>query len=238
MTSTFDREILPRWDDPALKAGTKIRTALWLLTEVGIGNVFTKEQHRQAFPGISQADRRLRDLRALGWTIHTNLEDVTLNSSEQRFVAAGVPVWRASSRKGHESLNLTAKQRREILAEANYQCTVCGIAGGENYPDSPWMSATLSIAKRVRIHVNGDKEQQFVAECKRCLSGSSDRSDDMAGIAELIASLSVTDRVAISHLIGQPAGSKLLKAWANYRGLPPDARREVRSWILKDCTKN
>ena len=53
---------LPKWNDPKLRAGTMIRTALWLTSEVGVGNAFTKEQHRQAFAGITQADRRLRDL--------------------------------------------------------------------------------------------------------------------------------------------------------------------------------
>jgi hypothetical protein len=238
MTSTFDREILPRWDDPALKAGTKIRTALWLLGEIGVGNVFTKEQHRQAFPGIAQADRRLRDLRPFGWIIHTNLEDVTLNSSEQRFVTAGLPIWKPSARDGHGLPTLTAKKRREIFAGAGYQCTVCGIAGGESYPDSPWMSATLSIAKRIRTSPDGRSEQRFAVECKRCQSGSDSRSEDLAGLVSLISSLSADDRMAILHLAAQPPGSALLKAWAVYRDLPADARLEIRSWMSKNCAES
>jgi hypothetical protein len=54
---------LPKWNDPTLRAGTRIRTALWLISEVGVGNSFTKEQHRAAFSGVAQADRRMRDLR-------------------------------------------------------------------------------------------------------------------------------------------------------------------------------
>jgi hypothetical protein len=60
---------LPRWNDRNLKGGTMIRTALWLVSEIGEGNSFTKEQHRAAFSGIAQADRRLRDLRDHGWVI-------------------------------------------------------------------------------------------------------------------------------------------------------------------------
>jgi len=85
---------LPSWNDPRFKAGTMVRTALWLISEVGIGNSFTKEKHRAAFSGITQADRRLRDLRAYGWVIHTRSEDLTLNVDEQRFVAVGSPVGR------------------------------------------------------------------------------------------------------------------------------------------------
>lgn len=215
-----------------------IRTALWLLGEIGIGNVFTKEQHRQAFPGVSQADRRLRDLRPLGWIIHTNLEDATLNSSEQRFVAAGLPIWKPSSRYGHGLPNLTAKQRREIFAGADYQCTVCGIAGGESYPDSPWMSATLSITKRVRTSPDGRSEQRFAVECKRCQSGSTSRSEDLAGLVSLISALSAEDKMAISHLAAQLPGSALLKAWTAYRALPADARLEIRSWMSTNSAES
>ena len=51
---------LPRWDDTSLTAGTMVRTALWLISEVGLGNSFTEEQHRAAFPGVAKAGRRLR----------------------------------------------------------------------------------------------------------------------------------------------------------------------------------
>src|SRR5450432_555568 len=84
---------LPGWDAPSLRAGTMIRTALWLISEVGVGNTFTKEQHRRAFSEATQADRRLRDLRDYGWVIHTSSQDLTLNSNEQRFVSIGLPVW-------------------------------------------------------------------------------------------------------------------------------------------------
>lgn len=50
---------LPKWSDPTLKAGTLVRTALWLLSEVSVGKSFTKEQHRRGFADILQADRRM-----------------------------------------------------------------------------------------------------------------------------------------------------------------------------------
>src|SRR5689334_11816746 len=115
---------LPKWNDPKLQAGTMIRTALWLMTEVGVGNTFTKEQHRQAFAGITQADRRLRDLRDYGWVIRTSAEDVTLRAEEQRFVAPGKAVWSRGIRRDAASGQITAKQRVAAFAESDYQCTV------------------------------------------------------------------------------------------------------------------
>lgn len=82
---------LPSWTDQ--KLGTMKRAGLWLVAVVGEGNVFTKEDVKKAFPGVSQADRRVRDLRDFGWRIDTNREDLTLGQHEQRFVAQGEPVW-------------------------------------------------------------------------------------------------------------------------------------------------
>jgi len=222
---------LPRWDDPALKAGTKIRTALWLLSVVGVGNSFTKEQHRQAFPGVAQADRRLRDLRVAGWVIHTSLEDALLNSNEQRFVAPGAPVWNASASGRPAEASLSAKQRRAVFAEAGYQCSACGIAGGESYSDSPWMSATLSIAKRTVRNADGSTGVRHVAECRRCQSGGGSRCDDIAGLLSEISRLPDVDRVAVARLLSQPTGSPLLSAWAKFRSLSPASAAEVRALL-------
>jgi hypothetical protein len=84
---------LPRWDDPSLTLGSMMRAALWLVTVVGEGNKFTKQDLREAFPGIAQIDRRMRDLRDFGWIIDTTREDPTLAAEEFRLVQAGVPVW-------------------------------------------------------------------------------------------------------------------------------------------------
>src|SRR5262245_19015026 len=136
--------MIPKWNDPNFKAGTMIRTALWLISEVGVGNSFTKEQHRAAFSGVAQADRRLRDLRDYGWVIHTSAEDATLHPDEQRLVKVGSPVWKREGRKKDSKDAVTAKMRRAVFADSDYQCAVCGIAGGESYPDAPHMTAILA----------------------------------------------------------------------------------------------
>ncbi len=85
---------LPAWNDDEAKFGTKIRVGLWLVTEVRVGNTFTKAQLRDAFPGVEQVDRRMRDLRQHGWKIDTNKEDASLTPNELRFVQAGDEVWK------------------------------------------------------------------------------------------------------------------------------------------------
>ncbi|MFE1559600.1 hypothetical protein ACFW6V_32010 [Streptomyces sp. NPDC058734] len=82
---------LPDWTNK--KMGTKVRAALWLATEVGEGNVYTKDQLRAAFPEAAQVDRRVRELRDHGWVIDTNRDDVSLAQHEARFVQAGERLW-------------------------------------------------------------------------------------------------------------------------------------------------
>ncbi|MFF4654878.1 hypothetical protein [Streptomyces sp. NPDC001381] len=90
-------EQLPDWREP--KRGTMVRAALWLVTQVGEGNVFTREDLRAAFPEVTQIDRRVRDLRDQGWVLHTNREDPAISSGETRFVRAGTPVWVPGARR-------------------------------------------------------------------------------------------------------------------------------------------
>lgn len=218
---------LPRWNDSKLKAGTKVRTALWLISEIGVGNSFTKEQHRAAFPGVAQADRRLRDLRSNAWVIHTSAEDVTLNPDEQRFVSMGDPVWdRGSVRK--KTVNaLTAKMRRATFADSDYQCSICGIAGGEKYADAPHTSAVLSVSRRAVKVSDGDVQTMFVTECNLCRSGARAHAVDVAMVLAHINALSTADRSTFLRWAGRGRRDHLDQVWAEFRRLPKDVRREV-----------
>ncbi|MFE7588361.1 hypothetical protein ACFU6K_03100 [Kitasatospora sp. NPDC057512] len=105
----------PSWTDP--KIGTKVRVALWLLDEVGEGNVFTLEQVRAAFPGAAQVDRRLRDLRDDGWEIETSRTQVSLDAKERLFARAGAEVWDPAVRAaGRRSVPRRSEAPRNALA--------------------------------------------------------------------------------------------------------------------------
>lgn len=104
----------PAWHTS--KAGGMVRAALWLVQEVGEGNTFTKGQLRAAFPGVSQIDRRVRDLRDYGWTILASTEDASLAAEEQRFVKAGAAVWDPKERRAAAPRNtLSSKEIRAVL---------------------------------------------------------------------------------------------------------------------------
>lgn len=133
-----------------------VRGALWLVQVVGEGNTFTKNQLRKAFPGVSQVDRRIRDLRDYGWVVYSNTEDARLSVEDQRFVKEGVPVWDAKARHDSAPQKATSsKERQAVLVRDGYMCTLCGIAGGEPYPDDAVMTAVLSVSRRTLLLADG-----------------------------------------------------------------------------------
>ncbi|CAD5953047.1 MULTISPECIES: hypothetical protein [unclassified Streptomyces] len=225
---------LPAWNDPDLKGGTMIRGALWLVQEIGEGNTFTKEQIRDAFPGIAQADRRFRDLRAFKWVILTNTEDATLTAEDQRFVKAGVPVWDPAARRAAAPRKaITAKQTQAVLARDDYMCTVCGIGGAEPYMDDSNQTGVLSVTRRLTVLPDGREETLLVTECKRCRAGADGqgaRADDV--VAE-IKSLDPSDQRRLARWLerGRRGTTPLERAWNAYRRLPRDAQEEVRKTL-------
>ncbi|MDA8372492.1 MAG: hypothetical protein M0026_21830 [Nocardiopsaceae bacterium] len=225
---------VPQWNDPKINAGTMVRSALWLVNNVGEGNVFTKDQLREAFPHVSQVDRRMRDLRPFGWVIHTSNEDVSLNPEEQRFVKAGVPVWdRKARREAAPKQKFTAKERQAVLAADGYQCTVCGIAGGEHYPENPVATAILSATRRDVILDDGSIEQQLVTECKECRSGAKKQVADPIRLAADIRELDDRDRARLTHWIerGRRTATPLDRAWTAYQRLPAESRAQIRDLL-------
>ncbi|KAB2371565.1 hypothetical protein F9B16_31855 [Actinomadura montaniterrae] len=207
-----------------------VKAALWLVQVVGEGNVFTKGQLREAFPGVSQIDRRVRDLRDYRWVIHTSSEDAGLMPEDQRFVKAGVPVWdKAARRAAAPAKSVSTKEKQAVLERDDYMCTSCGIAGGEPYLDDSNQSAVLAVTRRKTVLPGGRLQVMLVTECKRCragLNGAPARADQV--LAE-IASLDLADRRRLTRWIerGRRGSTALERAWSGYRRLPAEARAEI-----------
>ncbi|MFJ2773360.1 hypothetical protein [Streptomyces sp. NPDC087300] len=217
---------MPSWTDQ--KLGTMKRAGLWLVTVVGEGNIFTKEDVKAAFPGISQADRRVRDLRDHGWQIDTNREDASLGQHEQRFVKQGEPVWQPG--KGtRPSTAITQTQRREVLSRDGNFCRSCGIAPGEIYAGT-YESAQIDIARRVVRQQDGTEKTELVAECNRCRVGGRGAVTDLGEMLRRAEGLSGLDRRMLSVWMDRDRRefSAAERFWADYRTLPGESRAKVR----------
>ncbi|MHA5053366.1 hypothetical protein [Streptomyces sp. SD15] len=212
--------------------GSKAQAALWLITVVGEGNIFTKAQLREAFPEVAQIDRRLRDLRDHGWRIDTSRDDPSLLQQEQRFVTRGGDVWipgqsKAPKHKG----SLTAAQRAKVLHDDNNLCRSCGIGAGEAYEDGGGIElAKLNVSRRSVLHADAAEEHQLVTECKRCgVGGGPDREVDLGALLDLVEDLAPLEQRLFAKWIAadQRTFSPIEKVWGIYRTLPQESRAAV-----------
>ncbi len=204
-----------------------VRTALWLLSEVGVCKSFTKEQHRRAFAGISQADRRMRDLRQYGWIIHTSAEDATLNPSERRLITIGAPVWDLRERKSASKNALSAKLRLTTLSAHNFQCSICGIMAGESYPEASNEAAVLGVATRTVLMPDGSSGRMLAAECKRCKAGIGRVAVDLDQLSKNIASLPSFERSVFMCWAQDGRRNHLDRVWSEFVRLPLEARKQL-----------
>ncbi len=217
---------MPSWQDQ--KLGTMKRGALWLVQVVGVGEVFTKTQLREAFPETAQIDRRMRDLRDFGWRIDTNREDDGLLAHEQRFVEQGTAVWEPGQGTRPAS-TFTDTQRRALLVRDGHKCRSCGIGPGEKYVGT-FVNSQLDIARREVLLPSGETEVQPLIECKRCRVGGRGLSADLGQVLSRIDQLPAIERKMLAAWIAQDARgfSEVEELWASYRTLPADSRDQVR----------
>lgn len=220
---------LPDWRTST--AGTRVRVALWLASEIGAGGAFTKAQLREAFPGVEQVDRRMRDLRAEGWVITTYREDRSLAPDELRLVRLGGSVWETGYRSKATSASVSDKLRQEIFAADGFLCVYCGIAGGEVYPDDPLRTAKLTIARAAPAD---DGSWRLATVCDRCHTG---RAVDESGAALLseVAELGPESHERLRGWIvrGARDRDRVAELWAAYRRLPSSDRARIRKMILR-----
>lgn len=224
--------VQPAWDDPDLVAGVMVKGALWLVQSVGVGNVFTKSDIRHAFPDAAQADRRIRDLRDYGWVLHTRSDDAALLQEQTRFVKVGVEVWDPNARRAsNPRKGISAKARDEVMARDGYLCTVCGIGGGEEYPEDPAQSAVLSVMKLLISSQNGSEKVELRTVCKRCRSGRGSARASVERVLAAARELNADDLDKLADWMGRNRRtvSPLDRAWGLYLNLPPEARAEVRA---------
>lgn len=220
---------LPDWRTS--RAGTRVRVALWLASEVGAGGAFTKAQLREAFPGVEQVDRRMRDLRAEGWIITTYREDRSLAPDELGLVRLGGSVWEPGYRSKASSSGVSDKLRQEIFAADGFVCVYCGIGGGESYPDDPLRTAKLMIA---RAQAADDGSPRLATVCDRCHArGREDESGE--DLMTTIAELDPRSRERLRDWIARGVRDRdpLDELWAAYRRLPSSDRARIRELILR-----
>jgi hypothetical protein len=136
---------------------------------VGVEGKFTKLELMAAVPGVAQADRRMRDLREMGWVIDNYKVNPSLSPNEYliRKIGTRVDLGQRATVAARKSVG--GPKRRRIFDRDGYACQVCFTAGGAVYEDMPSRVATLTIGHIIPIARGGnDDDDNLRTECQRC----------------------------------------------------------------------
>ncbi|MFI8411003.1 hypothetical protein ACIGB6_00695 [Paeniglutamicibacter gangotriensis] len=212
---------LPDWKTS--NAGTRIRAALWLASEIGEGGVFTKARLREAFPGVEQIDRRMRDLRKDDWVFSTYAQERSLAVDELRLVKIGGPVWEVGYRST-TTRTVSDRERRDTLARDNFACVFCGIGAGQTYSADPAHSGQLSVTWCGSAGPAG----RYVTSCKLCRNPL-DGADSSNDAFDAAARLDPAESQVLAQWIaaGYRTPQKLDKAWTLVRLLSKAQRDDL-----------
>lgn len=154
---------------------SKVRVAIFIAS-VGEGNKFSKLEMLHAVPGVAQADRRMRDLREIGWVIDNYKGNPSLKPDEYLVRKIGVRIdlgEKPPASVGRKSVS--GPKRRRIFDRDGNTCQVCFTAGGAEFADAPGRRVTLTIGHIIPVARGGsDEDENLRTECQRCNDESRD----------------------------------------------------------------
>lgn len=209
------------------------------IASVGKGNKFKKLALLEAVPGVSQADRRMRDLRSMGWVIENYKNNPTLNPDEYLLVSIGTRVDLGERPPASGRKSISGPKRRRILERDAYACQVCGTSAGEPFADDLSRRATLSIGHIVPVARGGnDDDANLRAECQRCNDEARDLSEDPPSAEEVLAWASRGSRKDKRLLYSwMAAGRRTIsdqeRTYIRWRQLPLSKREEVMAALAR-----
>jgi len=219
----------PIWRNPSV--GAAKRVGHYLAFEVGEGQKFNKSTLREIVPNTEQVDRRMRDLRKVGWQIRNYKDMASLRPNELYLEKIGDAVWEDGYR--WPAQGLTAAKRRKVYDRDGRRCMVCGIDFGAEYPDKPGVVARPTVGHIVPSNRGGtDDLDNLRPECQLCNETARNLTEQAdAGLVKLkILELNRADKQLLAQwmLRGSRSFSEAEKLWAQYSQLPGPRQLEIR----------
>lgn len=219
----------PIWQKPSV--GAAKRVGHYLATEVGEGETFEKSRLREIVPNTEQVDRRMRDLRKVGWKIRNYKDMASLRPNELYLENIGDEVWEDGYR--WPAQGLTAAKRRKVYARDGRRCMICGIDFGAEYPDKPGVLARPTIGHILPSNRGGtDDLDNLRPECQLCNETARNLTEQAdVGLVKLrMLELNRADKQLLAQwmLRGTRSFSEAEKLWAQYSQLPQPQQEEVR----------
>ena len=171
-----------------IRQSSKVRVATFIAS-VGEGGKFTKLDLFDAVPGVSQADRRMRDLREIGWTIDNYKMNPSLRPDEYlvRTIGVRIDLGEVAPKSSTTRRSITGAKRRNIFDRDGNTCQVCFTAGGAEFADAPGRRATLTIGHIIPVaRGGGDDDDNLRTECQRCNDESRDATRNPPDLGEVL----------------------------------------------------
>lgn len=215
---------------------SKAKVAHYLATNVGEGHVFTMGAVRDALPRINQIDRRMRELRELGWEIRTYRDRTNLAPNEYLLEKIGDRVWESSYVPPKKS-GVSAVLRRKVFERDENRCRECGIGAGEEYPDLRGRKARMTIGHWVpKERGGGDDFDNLRTECSICNEPAKNLTEtpvDPNLVKAKVKNLSRRERERLMAwvLAGRRTFDDVEEVWAMYRRIPGPAQDDVRALL-------
>jgi 5-methylcytosine-specific restriction endonuclease McrA len=220
----------PIWQNSSV--GAAKRVGHYLAVVVGEGNKFNKSALRETVPNTEQVDRRMRDLRKVGWKIRNYKDMASLKPNELYLEEIGDKVWEDGYRWPAEGL--TAAKRRKVYDRDGRRCMVCGIDFGAEYPDRPGVVARPTIGHILPKERGGtDDLDNLRPECQLCNETARNLTElpaDVELLKRKMVELSRSDKQVLAQwmLTGKRSFSDAEKLWAQYSQLPQPQQVEIR----------
>lgn len=209
-----------------------VRVAAYVAS-VGEGNKFKKLAMLDAVPEVSQADRRMRDLRPMGWVIDNYKVNPSLSPDEYLLRKIGTRIDQGEKAQlGRKTIS--GPRRRRILDRDGNACQVCGTRAGEPFDDDPTMFARLSIGHIIPVARGGSNEDDNLrAECQRDNDESRDISSDPPTSTEVFAHAQAVGGLKEKTILfqwmqsGKRARDEKERVFNEWSRLPYEQRLEV-----------
>ncbi|MDM7488688.1 HNH endonuclease [Rhodococcus sp. CSLK01-03] len=153
--------------------GAERKIAAWLYFNKSVGSTFTMRELREALGADNvpnnqeHLNRRMRQLRKLGWRLPSSQEVAGLKPDEYKVAEQG---WHPGLGERPKTAGMIgARLRRQVFERDGNRCVICGVGRGEPYPDPPPGVAVMSVGHRIPQEFGGtDDLDNLQTECKRC----------------------------------------------------------------------
>ncbi|MCX5014770.1 HNH endonuclease [Streptomyces sp. NBC_00555] len=188
----------------------------------GVNGKFSKLELFQAVPDVAQADRRMRDLRPMGWKIDNYKGNPSLKPDEYLVRELGTRVDLGEAAPKSIRKSVTGPKRRRILERDGHMCQVCGIRATQEFPDAPGRTAVLTIGHIIPVNRGGqNNDDNLRVECQRCGDESRDITVDPP-----------TGQQVLTHAIhGSLKDKRTLYGWMQAgRRTPSDTEKVFQEW--------